>query len=486
MFNLPHDQERNIFLLYHFNDIDIFQHMNKQNKYLIAIIIFGLLLCRDLLAIMVTTTNFALVQGIRENNAEQVSQAILNNGKEIINTRIGAGISPLHIAAALNEPEITLILLNNGATIDARTDGGFTALHWAAGKNAIKTTALLLKHGADIEAKTATGITPLHWAANNNSTNVINLLLISGAKPLPKTIHGKTPLYLAVAKHSNEAAVSIAYQVVTTQMEKEPEILKSITNVARETFPRVTEKLPGIIESPVTNTPNDRYDYTTGRSLLVSLGLGESLKFIWINDLKLWVGTCEISNAQYKKYDPEHNSMFYEDFTLDNPKQPVVYVSWYDAKDYCDWLNKNYKDNIPLNSKFRLPTSKEWQTIAKCGDKRIYPWGNAWPPTCGNLPDLTARKSFTNWEGIRLYDDSYAVTCPVTKSVANKWGICGLAGNVREWCQDWYDKDHTLKIRHGGCWDFDNTTSLKINTQGFDRPEAKYDTIGFRVVIAEK
>ena len=178
--------------------------------------------------------------------------------------------------------------------------------------------------------------------------------------------------------------------------------------------------------------------------------------------------------------------MFYEDFTMDNPNQPVVYVSWNDANDFCNWLNQNYHDSIPLGTKFRLPKSKEWKTIAKCGDARIYPWGNSWPPARGNLSDLTARKSFTNWEGIRLYDDGYAVTSPVTNSAANKWGICGLDGNVQEWCQDWYDQDHTLKIRHGGCWDFGNSTSLKINAHGFDRPEAKYDTIGFRVVVAQE
>lgn len=187
--------------------------MTKPSKHILAMTFASLLLCSNLHAIMVTTTNLSLIQGIRQNNAEQVSQAIVSHGNEIVNNCIGSGISPLHIAAALDEAEITLILLNSGAHIDAKTDGGFTALHWAAGKNAEETTTILLRHGADIEAKTFAGITPLHWAANNNSTNVIKLLLVSGAKPLPKTVSGKTPLHLAISKRSIIGEVFIPFQM---------------------------------------------------------------------------------------------------------------------------------------------------------------------------------------------------------------------------------------------------------------------------------
>ncbi len=131
--------------------------MNKKSEYLVTTIISGILLCSNLHAVMVTTTNFSLIKGIRQNDVEQVSQAIISQEGNIVNTCIGAGITPLHIAAALDEAEITLILLNSGADIEAKTDSGFTALHWAAGKNAAETTTILLRHGADIEAKTFAG-----------------------------------------------------------------------------------------------------------------------------------------------------------------------------------------------------------------------------------------------------------------------------------------------------------------------------------------
>ncbi|MCK5529162.1 MAG: SUMF1/EgtB/PvdO family nonheme iron enzyme [Kiritimatiellae bacterium] len=418
-------------------------------------------------------TTAALVKGIKQNNIQQISDTIVDNGQLIVNTRIGAGVTPLHIAAALNKAEATLILLNSGAKIDAKTDGGFTALHWAAGKDASEAATVLLRHGADFNATTAKDITPLHWAANNNSTNVLALLLVSGANTSAKTVSGKTPLHWATAKKADAAAFILAYHMVTGQMTSEPDLTPSPQPID---YSPTTE--PVITISTNTISPNN-----IGRSLTVPFGFGKTLNFTWIDSLNLWVGTYEISNLQYRRYVPTHNSQFYEELSLNHDNQPVVYVSWNDANNFCNWLNKNYHDKIPLGSKFRLPTSVEWEAIAKCGDNRVYPWGDAWPPIRGNLSDLTARKAFRHWQGIRLYDDGHAVTCPVDKSAHNEWGIYGMAGNVREWCQDWYNKGETLKIRHGGCWDFDTATGLKINSRGFDRPEVKYDTIGFRVVI---
>jgi len=141
---------------------------------------------------------------------------------------------------------------------------------------------------------------------------------------------------------------------------------------------------------------------------------------------------------------------------------------------------------MPKNFIARLPTDREWTAMAKCGSERIYPWGDEWPPKYGNFSDLTARKELTNWSGIRGYDDGCAVSSPVTESGPNEWNIYGLAGNVWEWCDDWFDSSKQYKVRHGGSWDFDYRKSLRIDYRGFDKPDTKDDTIGFRVVIAPK
>ena len=61
-----------------------------------------------------------------------------------------------------------------------------------------------------------------------------------------------------------------------------------------------------------------------------------------------------------------------------------------------------------------------------------------------------------------------------------------MAGNVWEWCLDWFDDAKRYKIRHGASWDFDTEIFLSISAVGFDRPDARYDNIGFRVVIGGK
>ena len=106
------------------------------------------------------------------------------------------------------------------------------------------------------------------------------------------------------------------------------------------------------------------------------------------------------------------------------------------------------------------------------------------PPKFGNYSDKAAKRELSEWSGIVNYDDGYPVTSPVSDSGENEWGIFGLGGNVWEWCEDWYDASKKYKIRHGGSWYFDREECLRIDCRGFDRPDARYDTIGFRLVLS--
>jgi hypothetical protein len=433
----------------------------------------------EVAAIVVEESAIELIDAIRSNDLPRVRAALDASDGAATRISLYSGVTPLHMAAALNEKDIAELL--NGADLGARTGGGFTPLHWAAARNAADTAELLLRSGADMNAGTDHGLTPLHWAANNNATNVLQLLLGWGAEPLAMTESGQTPLHWAVMNEAQEAAFSLAFQAVTDEMGSETNLPLRFPEPAETPAPEMEAPLPlPAADTPVDHLPRPAF----GRKLIVPIGFGEKLTFIWIGALDMWIAEREVTNGEYRRFRPEHKSMFYEGFTLNGNSQPVVYVSWNDAMDLCKWLNKTYADRIPRGCRFRLPTDLEWQAIAGCGDNRIYPWGNEWPPKYGNCSDLAARKAFTRWEGIRHYDDGYAVTCPVDQSGVNEWGIYGLAGNVWEWCSDWYDADRTYKIRHGGCWDFDGEASLRIDTRGFDRPEAKYDTIGIRLAVS--
>ncbi len=411
-------------------------------------------------------------------------ESLLNPAADIdLGAQVRGGVTALHLAAATDFHAAVKLLIERGAPINAKTTTGFTPLHWAASRDAADTVALLIEHGGNVNAKAKSGITPLHWAASKNAPQAIKILIAAGADITARTEMGYTPLHLAVKKNPySEAAVLLAQARVDTELNAGFLIVEELPEPGVETNQPSAHAEAGLPEEPPVAT-----EILPGTFLSVPLGLGAALSFVWVEPLAIWFGKYEVTNRQYRQHDQKHNSRAFEGLDLNSADQPAVYVSWDDASAYCDWLNATFANRIPPHCEFRLPTSDEWEFVASCGDSRRYPWGNEWPPLYGNHSDATARKNLSQWRGILGYNDGYAVTCPVDHSGMNEWGVYGLAGNVWEWCQDWMDSaDRQLKIRKGGSWDFDTKESLKIRARGIDRPTARYDTIGFRIIVAPK
>jgi formylglycine-generating enzyme len=106
---------------------------------------------------------------------------------------------------------------------------------------------------------------------------------------------------------------------------------------------------------------------------------------------------------------------------------PVVQVSWFDAIAYCQWAGK------------RLPTEAEWEFAARGGlIGNIYPWGNEHVNA--------GRPKANSWEGKFPYlnemKDGHLKAAPVRSYACNGYGLYDIAGNVWEWCSDWYDAEY--------------------------------------------
>ena len=114
---------------------------------------------------------------------------------------------------------------------------------------------------------------------------------------------------------------------------------------------------------------------------------------------------------------------------------PVVHVAWQDAEAYAKWAGK------------RLPTEAEWEFAArggKAGD--LYTWGNQLKPDNKWMANIYEGRFPSKDEGL----DGYAGIAPVKQFPSNGYGLYDMAGNVWEWCNDWYRPDYYKTLADDG------------------------------------
>jgi sulfatase modifying factor 1 len=199
-----------------------------------------------------------------------------------------------------------------------------------------------------------------------------------------------------------------------------------------------------------------------------------------------YMGVCEVTNIQYERFDPRHVYLRGKyGFSIDDD-EAVVFISWDEAKAFCDWLSK--KEGVP----YRLPTEAEWEYACRAGTATHYSTGDKLPAEFIKNPD---NSWYPNPPRSRGREE--VVPLHVGKTTPNPWGLYDMHGNVEEWCLDWYGPytagdqvdpvgrvDGDFKVSRGGSH---GTVAyyLRSSNRLGTLPEDKSWFIGLRLVMGE-
>lgn len=205
-----------------------------------------------------------------------------------------------------------------------------------------------------------------------------------------------------------------------------------------------------------------------------------------------YIQITEVTNAQFRRCDVwrvgrDHDSGRFRGRSLDGDDQPAVLVSWDTASEFADWLS-----NEDGPRRYGLPTEAQWEFACRGRSASPYWWGSSlddgWRNANANDPETIM------WLCGWPQDDGHRVTAPAASYAPNPWGLYDMAGNVWEWCVDWYGPypaepvknprgppHGRARVLRGGSWLF-GPALARSAARVRDGSNARSMNVGFRLV----
>ena len=173
---------------------------------------------------------------------------------------------------------------------------------------------------------------------------------------------------------------------------------------------------------------------------------------------------------------------------------PMVNISWYDAKEFCDRLSDSSKGKTAGKKyRYRLPSEAEWEYACRAGTTTPFYFGK------------TITRDLVNYSEMADYpDDKNGLDIdinPVSPTYPNPFGLCDMHGNVGEWCSDVWHKNYIKAPKDGSSWNssseeqpprvwrggsfINQAKYCRSASRGIRDPNNAGEFLGFRVVCED-
>jgi formylglycine-generating enzyme required for sulfatase activity len=369
------------------------------------ILIIGLVLIAALICVIILRhdSKGEFIDALQIGDADTVAQLIDQN-PDLINARLwDNGATALHVVAGNGQWDIVKLLLDRGAEVDAKNASGYTPLLSAVRSHYYKSAKILAEYGADIYAKDEYGSSVFDDIERG-------FIPESGIlKAHEDAIRKRAVSDNDSNRDTAPASVDKAFERINPQ------------DGAEMIWIPAGEFLMGASEAEVQAIIDENRGF----------------KAEWYADEMpqrkvyldgYWIYKNEVTVAQYRRFCNATGRAMPPDLDwTGKDNHPIRNISLQNALEYSEWAGAT------------LPSEAQWEKAARGTDGRRYPWGNDW-----DANECASSDKFYGHMKTASLSDKMPDTMPIGSypAGASPYGCRDMAGNVLEWCADWYDKSY--------------------------------------------